>query len=136
MGAIQNMAHSRRASIRYRLVVMVLMPVVINAFRWLNQKPNQIQHNRTYKVEYDLINNVAGNDAGVVKYHVTDSVLHTNNEWQNGLLNSTEKTHNRYSTTRREIQKCLNESLFITTLAKLQTYNVNLTSAFLLKGAF
>lgn len=135
MEANQNMARSRLAFNHHPLVVM-LGSVVINAFRRLNQKPNQIQHNRTYKVEYDLINNVAGNDAGVVKYHVTDGILHTNNEWQNGVLNSTENTHNRYSTIRREKYKCLNESLFITKLAKLQTWNVNLTSAFLLRGAF
>lgn len=135
MEANQIMARSRLAFNHHNLVVM-LGSVVINAFRRLYQKPEHIQHNRTYEVEYDLINNVAGNDAGVVKYHVTNGVLHKNNEWQNGVLNRTENTHNRYSTIRREKYKCLNESLFITKFTKLQTCSVNLPSALLPRGAF
>lgn len=129
MGAHQIMERSRSANVLYGLVMM-LGSVSINAFRRLYQKPNQIQHNRAYKVENDLINNVAGNNAGVIKNYITDCILHTDNKRQNGVLNCTENTHNRYSTIRREKYKCLNESFFITKLVKPQIYSLSFRVAF------
>lgn len=134
MGANQNMARSKPSSDHHYLLVMVLASVVVNAFRRLDQKPDQIQHNCADKVKNDLINDVAGKNAGIVKYHITNGVLHTYNKWQNGVLDRSKKTHNRYSTFRREKYKCLSESFFITKPAILQILGMNYASVNTLKG--
>lgn len=129
MRALQNMVRSRLVFNHHYLLVMMLASIVINAFRRLDQKPNQIQHKPAYKVENCLVYSVAGNDASVVKYHVADGVLHPINKWHDGAFDRIQKTHNRYSTIRREIYKCLNESIVTMKSFNLQSRGMNFSCA-------
>ena len=74
---------------RSRLVT-VLMSVVINTFRRLDQKPNQIQHKRTYKVENSLICKVAGNYTGVIKNYIANRILYAVYKRHNSVFNFTQ----------------------------------------------
>lgn len=134
MATKQKLNRSHRIFFRHFLVV-VLGPVAINALRRFNQKPDKIQHNRSYKVENNLIYNDAGNETGIVKYYITNSILHANYKRQNGVLYRTDNTHNRYSTIRRKKYECLNESFITTKMVNLQMWSPNLSNAFLLKSA-
>jgi hypothetical protein len=119
-----------QSAFMYLNLVVVLRSVVVNAFRRLDQKPNQIQQKRTDKVENDLIYKVTSHDASEIINHAADHFLYTKYKWQNGPLNSIKKTHNSYSTTRREKYKCLDKPILSTFLLQMQlSGNVFPTSA-------
>ena len=106
----------------HKSLVMVLRPIVVNAFCWFDQKPNQIEHNRADKIENRLIYKIAGNNAGIVVNHSTDHILHAGDERHNSPFEGTKKTHNNYSTTRLEKYKCLDCLIVNTFPLKLQTH--------------
>jgi hypothetical protein len=128
MGTNQIMARSKQYANHQKLSVMVLASVAIDAFRWLYQKPNQIHQDRGHKVKYGLVGNVAGYGTSVIKYYVANGILYATDKRHNTVLDCIKKTHNRYSTIRREKYKCLNDSPFTTKLTNLQIFQIDLVN--------
>ncbi len=121
---------------RYLNLVAVLRSVVVNAFRRLDQKPNQIQHNCAYKVKNSLICKVISHDASEIINHSADHILYSKYKWQNGPLNSVKNTHNSYSTTRREKYKCLDWVILSTFFSQLQSHGDEFSHRALPEGEY
>jgi len=129
-----NMVRIPKLFLQEKLAMAVL--IVVDTLGRFDQGPNHVQHERANKVEDGLICKVVSYDASVVINHAANHILYTKYKWHHGALYSIKKTHNRYSTTRREKYKCLGCLILNTFSPQLQFRRDRFSEAVLSEGVY